>query len=477
MKSKRFVFFVLAVGTLLAAVCCAGTAFAQQSSQPPKPSLEHQKLQLWFGEWTYEGENQATFLGPGGKFTGRMTGRPIMDGFGAEYVFVENGPGGEVRTVEIDTYDPVAKNFPYICVSSDGSLYQGSFTMNGNVATWDGTYVAGGKRGWERGTDAVAPDGKSFIKKGEISVDGKTWVPSSSLKATKVKAAESPRSSGVVMVRGTALPYLTQGSGIPCLVTGYSTLYEAVFSDELKKHFQFIFVDWKNSFTADDPFPPAGMIAMETLVDDLDEVRRQLGHEKIAILGHSWPGFLPLAYGKKYPSHASHLIIIGCPPYANRITDKTSAEFWEQDASPERKAVHRRNLEASPNSLLDKLGPRERWVMQYVRDRAMCWANPTYDSYWLWLGKGASMDFEHQYYSVLTADFDPTPYFGEITPPVFLALGRYDYWAPPELWDAVKEKLPNLSYHLFQKSGHWPMLEEQELFDRKLINWLQGAKR
>ena len=72
MKSKWSVFFVLLVVTWLAAVCCAGTAFAQQLGQPPKPSPEHQKLQLWFGEWTYEGENQATFLGPGGKFTGRM---------------------------------------------------------------------------------------------------------------------------------------------------------------------------------------------------------------------------------------------------------------------------------------------------------------------------------------------------------------------------------------------------------------------
>jgi len=72
MKCKRFVFFVLAVVTLFAAVCCAGMAFAQQLSRPPKPSPEHQKLQLWFGEWTYEGESQATFLGSGGKFTGRI---------------------------------------------------------------------------------------------------------------------------------------------------------------------------------------------------------------------------------------------------------------------------------------------------------------------------------------------------------------------------------------------------------------------
>jgi hypothetical protein len=72
MKNKRSAFFVLAVVILLAAVCWAGTAFAQQPSRPPKPSPEHQKLQLWFGEWAYEGESQTTFLGPGGKFTSRI---------------------------------------------------------------------------------------------------------------------------------------------------------------------------------------------------------------------------------------------------------------------------------------------------------------------------------------------------------------------------------------------------------------------
>ena len=142
-------------------------------------------------------------------------------------------------------------------------------------------------------------------------VDGKTWLPSFTLTATKVKApasqtasveqeliaqqpleppsgmrAEPPRSSGVVTVRGTALPYLTEGSGIPCIVAGYSTLYPGAFSDELKKHIRFIFVDWKNSFLADDPFPLATNITIDTLVDDLDEVRRQLGHET----PHSWLG-------------------------------------------------------------------------------------------------------------------------------------------------------------------------------------------
>lgn len=176
------------------AACFASTAVAEQTNRPSKPSPEHQKLALWFGEWTYETENETTFLGPGGKFTGRMTGRPILDGFGAELLFVETGPAGETRTVEIDGYDPVAKNYPGMWMCGDGSLGQGTFTMNGNVATWEGTSMANGKRFKDRGTDAVAPDGMSFTKRWEISEDGKTWVPFSTFKATKVTPPAPERS-------------------------------------------------------------------------------------------------------------------------------------------------------------------------------------------------------------------------------------------------------------------------------------------
>jgi 7,8-dihydropterin-6-yl-methyl-4-(beta-D-ribofuranosyl)aminobenzene 5'-phosphate synthase len=177
------------VGTVIdLPLAATGKGSAQQPNAPPRPSPEHQKLALWFGEWIYEGDYVTTPLGPGGKFTGRMTGRPILDGFGGEYVFLENGPSGETRTVEIDSYDPVAKNYPNICICSDGSLGHIPYTMNGNVASWEGNSVIGGRRVGDRGTDAVASDGMSFTKKGEIRVDGKTWVPFVTLKATKVKA-------------------------------------------------------------------------------------------------------------------------------------------------------------------------------------------------------------------------------------------------------------------------------------------------
>ena len=169
---------------LIVVACFAGAAFAQQPDQPPKPGPEHQKLQLWVGEWTYEGESQTSFLGPGEKFTGRLTARPISNGFGLETVDNEQSPSGETQDVEVDTYDPVTKSYPYIYIASDGSFSQGSLTVNG---TWEGTSMANGKKYKERGTNAVAPDGMSFTRHGEISVDGKTWVPWFTYKATKVQ--------------------------------------------------------------------------------------------------------------------------------------------------------------------------------------------------------------------------------------------------------------------------------------------------
>jgi hypothetical protein len=171
---------------LMVVACFAGVAFAQQPNQPPKPGPEHQKLELWVGEWTYEGESQTTFLGPGEKFTGRMTGRSILNGFGLEVVFNEHAPSGETQTVEVDTYDPVTKSYPAFSASSDGSFSQGSFTVNGTVGTYEMSSVADGKQFKVRGTDAVAPDGMSITNHGEISVDGKTWVPWFTQKATKV---------------------------------------------------------------------------------------------------------------------------------------------------------------------------------------------------------------------------------------------------------------------------------------------------
>jgi pimeloyl-ACP methyl ester carboxylesterase len=46
------------------------------------------------------------------------------------------------------------------------------------------------------------------------------------------------------------------------------------------------------------------------------------------------------------------------------------------------------------------------------------------------------------------------------------------YSCPMITSDAPTPMIPDLSYNLFEKSGHFPMVEEQELFDQKLVEWI-----
>jgi proline iminopeptidase len=49
-------------------------------------------------------------------------------------------------------------------------------------------------------------------------------------------------------------------------------------------------------------------------VEDLDRVRRHLGVEAPAILGHSWGALLALEYALRHPTHVSRLILMNPAP-------------------------------------------------------------------------------------------------------------------------------------------------------------------
>ena len=56
--------------------------------------------------------------------------------------------------------------------------------------------------------------------------------------------------------------------------------------------------------------------------------------------------------------------------------------------------------------------------------------------------------------------------------PIFAALGMSDYLVPYTLWTENFEKPSNLTISLFEKSGHFAYFEESELFDKRLVEWV-----
>jgi len=165
-------------------------AVALQSQTPaPKPGPEQKKLEIWVGDWTYEGENKTTPLGPAGKFSGKSTVRSILGGFFVEWRGEEKGPNGPLQWAEIDSFDPVNKKYGWNAFGSDGSISVVTYTIEGNTVSYSGTITMGDKPYKMRGTAVFATDFMSFVEKREISIDGRTWMPTFESKSIKSKSA------------------------------------------------------------------------------------------------------------------------------------------------------------------------------------------------------------------------------------------------------------------------------------------------
>lgn len=61
-----------------------------------------------------------------------------------------------------------------------------------------------------------------------------------------------------------------------------------------------------------------------------------------------------------------------------------------------------------------------------------------------------------------------------ITCPVLLAMGASDFLVPPSLWEAGTRP-PRTTVEIFERSGHTPFVEEVEVFERRLLDWLARA--
>ena len=298
---------------------------------------------------------------------------------------------------------------------------------------------------------------------------GKKETPPKPAAATTAAVPDVTR--GAVSVDGIEIPYFIEGTGIPCLVTNNARAVSRALSQELRKTFRFIFMDMR----ANVPYNKAydlEKVTWDTLLDDIELVRAAVGIDKICVFGHSAGGLLAFDYARKYPQHATHVIMNGTPPFWNDRAVKLTEEFWAANASEERKAVLKQNVERMKAATV-KEPPGRALIADYIVNGPKYFYDPRYDPAWLLEGEYWSPELFDRIFRVLLKDYDIAKRQSPSIP-VFLSLGRHDYAVPYISWDEFKGKLPSLSYNLFEKSGHYAPLEEQELFDKRLLEWIKS---
>jgi proline iminopeptidase len=281
-----------------------------------------------------------------------------------------------------------------------------------------------------------------------------------------------PMIRGEVVLPGATLAYATPPTAAPCIVLGSSVYHERVFSAQFKRSIGCTFVDTR--LHAAGAEAPDGGYGVEALLADLDQVRDQLGFERVMVVGHSIFGLMALEYARQYPGRVSHVAMIAAPAWHDESIEDVRERYWIENATSERRAVHDSNL-AGLQERLAGLDPAETIRETYIANAALYWADPTYDASWLWDGVAINPGL----IEALLDDVARRPRFSAGEPlnvPVFLAFGRYDYVVPPVVWDGEQGALQNLFIEIFPASGHTPPLEEPRAFDGRLTTWLTFAR-
>ncbi len=280
---------------------------------------------------------------------------------------------------------------------------------------------------------------------------------------------EDHSEKGFLEIDGFKLHYSVQGEGIPCLVIGSSVYYPKTFSNNLRKHLKMYFVDmpW---FASERGTMKLDSFSISKINEFIEEIRKQFDLEKFAIMGHSIHGTVAMEYVKSYPSNIPALIMIASPNiYGNETFARLQAKAWER-ASGNRKELQQKNW-LKLGKIKDDFSDAELIVEEYCTMGPTYWNNPNYDARWLWDDIIIHADLLHYLYNQL---YNGYFMFNEtrVAPvPTLVFLGKQDFAIPLELWEKDKD-VTNLSIEVLNNSGHTPQLEEQDLFDRELLQWL-----
>ncbi|HEY9667540.1 MAG TPA: alpha/beta hydrolase [Coleofasciculaceae cyanobacterium] len=275
---------------------------------------------------------------------------------------------------------------------------------------------------------------------------------------------------GHIYSSGFKLQYIVEGNGVPAIVVGSSLYYSRTFSKNLRNSLKLVFFDHRG-FSPPYDCKDICLFQLDSLIDDIERVRKELGFDKIIVIGHSGHAFMALGYAKKYPANVSHVVMIAVGPNYSHEGHEAAQRYLNDSVCPERKAALAANLARLPQEI--EAAPSKAFITYSLLMGPKSWFDYNYDATKLWEGIEVNMVMFDYVWGEVFRDIDITQNLDKLQAPVLLALGRYDYLVPPPyMWERVRDKFSNLTIRIFEKSSHVPQFEEPELFDKELIEWL-----
>lgn len=213
-----------------------------------------------------------------------------------------------------------------------------------------------------------------------------------------------------------------------------------------------------------EPYSPARPHSLADHVADLEALRADLGAEKVDFVGHSWGGYLGLAYAIQHPRRTDHLVL--CNSAAPRWNDTL---FLFEALYPDAMERHAR-LEAL------RTGGDQAAGQAAIRELlGTLFVSPAKKEEFL--KKNEGIRFNHAMNQALEstiANHDMWPAVRELTVKTLVLAGRFDANVGPQTAWKIHKAIAGSRAHIFEQSGHFPFVEEPERFVEVVEAFLDG---
>lgn len=267
----------------------------------------------------------------------------------------------------------------------------------------------------------------------------------------------------IAHVNGTDLFYITVGKGIPCLVMhgglGFDHTYLHPWLDPLGDTLQLIYYDHRGNGRSGRPGKDTRTHAQ--FAADAAALASHLGQGKVAVLGHSYGGFIALEFALRHPDRLSHLILLDTAPASPFVSypEEIKANFLRMGATKEMQEAMRKEWTTDEEM-------RENfsifWPIYFKHYDPVIGTRLLENS--IVTVSGGARDGK---------TYNVTARLGEIQTPTLVMVGRDDWICPPSQAHLLHDGIPNSELVIFEDSGHLPYVEEADAFFKTIRDWIK----
>jgi proline iminopeptidase len=197
-------------------------------------------------------------------------------------------------------------------------------------------------------------------------------------------------------------------------------------------------------------------------VDDLEALRVHLKLERMDLLGHSWGGYLVMAYAALHPDRIAHLVIMDSA--APRIKDTL---FRFDDFYPD--IVERQNAFAFADEIGD---PAATAAGMHEYFGMLFYSTEKRDAFLAGIAPGAYTKTVNAAVSADLERYDLNPELPKFRFPTLVITGRFDINVAPAVAFRIHKAIPGSQLRVFERSGHMPFVEQPEEFVATLEQFL-----